>query len=54
MVIRANYSSPPTHGARIVEKVLTDATNLQQWKDELKDVAGRIIKMRSALREKLE
>lgn len=29
MVIRANYSSPPVHGARIVEKVLNDAKNLQ-------------------------
>jgi aspartate/tyrosine/aromatic aminotransferase len=33
MVIRANYSSPPIHGARIVERVLSDAANLQQWKD---------------------
>jgi len=54
MVIRANYSSPPAHGARIVERVLSDAANLQQWKDELAAVAGRIILMRSALRLKLE
>lgn len=54
MVIRANYSSPPVHGARIVDKVLNDAANLQQWKDELTAVAGRIIEMRSALRGKLE
>lgn len=54
MVIRANYSSPPIHGARIVERVLADAANLQQWKDELHEVANRIIKMRSALRGKLE
>lgn len=54
MVIRANYSSPPVHGARIVERVLSDASNLQQWKDELSQVAGRIIQMRSALRNKLE
>ena len=54
MVIRANYSSPPVHGARIVERVLCDANNLQQWKNELKAVAGRIIEMRTALRGKLE
>jgi aspartate/tyrosine/aromatic aminotransferase len=54
MVIRANYSSPPIHGARIVERVLADAANLQQWKDELHAVANRIIKMRTALRGKLE
>jgi aspartate/tyrosine/aromatic aminotransferase len=33
MVIRANYSSPPAHGARIAEKVLSDAANFQQWRD---------------------
>lgn len=27
MIIRANYSSPPIHGARIAERVLSDATN---------------------------
>jgi aspartate/tyrosine/aromatic aminotransferase len=53
MIIRANYSSPPIHGARIVERVLNDAANLQQWKDELSAVAGRIIEMRSVLRGKL-
>lgn len=53
MIIRANYSSPPVHGARIVERVLSDAANLQQWKDELSAVAGRIIDMRTALRAKL-
>lgn len=53
-VIRANYSSPPIHGARIVEKVLSSAENLQAWKDELSQVANRIISMRKALRGKLE
>ncbi|MCL4113841.1 UNVERIFIED_CONTAM: hypothetical protein GTU68_048254 [Idotea baltica] len=43
MVIRANYSSPPVHGARLAEKVLADAANFQQWRDELKQVADRII-----------
>lgn len=27
MIIRANYSSPPIHGARIAERVLSDAAN---------------------------
>lgn len=53
-VIRANYSSPPIHGARLVEKVLSNPENLQAWKDELSEVANRIISMRSALRGRLE
>lgn len=53
-VIRANISSPPLHGARIAQRVLSDAQNLQQWKDELANVAKRIISMRSALRSRLE
>lgn len=31
-VIRANYSSPPIHGARIAERVLSKPENLEQWK----------------------
>lgn len=36
MVIRANYSSPPVHGARIAEKVLSNAQNFEAWRSELK------------------
>jgi aspartate/tyrosine/aromatic aminotransferase len=53
MVIRANYSTPPLHGARIAERVLSNAQNFQAWKTELKAVADRIITMRSTLRSKL-
>jgi len=35
MVIRANVSSNPIHGARIAERVLTNAANFQSWRDEL-------------------
>ena len=52
-VIRANISSPPIHGARIAERVLSDAANFQQWREELNAVANRIISMRTALRNKL-
>ena len=52
-VIRANISSPPIHGARIAERVLSDAANFQQWRKELNAVANRIISMRTALRNKL-
>jgi len=40
------YSNPPTHGARIVEKILGDAGNKKEWESELKMVSERIIKMR--------
>lgn len=54
MVIRANYSNPPLHGARIAERVLSNKENLEAWKGELKAVAERIIQMRKTLRSKLE
>ena len=54
MIIRANISSPPIHGARIAERVLAKAENFQQWQAELKEVAERIISMRYALRNHLE
>lgn len=53
MIIRANYSSPPTHGARIAERVLSNASNYEAWSQELKAVAARIIEMRTSLKGKL-
>jgi aspartate aminotransferase len=53
-IIRANYSNPPLHGARIAEKVLNDKANFEAWRSELKAVAERIILMRTTLRKKLE
>lgn len=45
------YSSPPLHGALIVDKVLNCKVNFAAWQKELKeDVAHRIIKMRKILR----
>lgn len=40
------YSSPPLHGALIVEKVLGNPENFAAWEKELKAVNGRIIEMR--------
>ena len=53
-LVRASYSSPPLHGARIAERILNDKANLQAWKDELKAVADRTIVMRKTLRKALE
>lgn len=52
-LIRAMYSSPPIHGARIAANILNSKANFEEWQAELKEVSLRIIKMRSALKEEL-
>jgi len=53
-IIRPNYSSPPSHGAYIVSTVLSTPELLEEWKTELKDMAGRIHTMRKLLYETLK
>jgi len=56
-LIRSMYSNPPSHGARIVTRILAEKENYENWKIELKSVAERIKSMRqqlnSGLSEKL-
>ncbi len=47
--VRRNYSSPPTHGARIVAAVLRNPVLRQQWADELTAMRVRIQAMRERL-----
>jgi len=47
------YSSPPMHGALIVNRVLTSPENFKKWSDELAAVSKRIIEIRKALKNKL-
>jgi aspartate aminotransferase len=54
MIIRPMYSSPPRHGAEVVLTVLGDPGLCRMWKDELKLMSDRILKMRALLRGKLE
>nr|APA33939.1 seminal fluid protein [Nilaparvata lugens] len=54
LVIRAMYSNPPSHGARIVAKVLNSPQLYEEWKTCISTMAERIIKMRKQLRERLE
>jgi len=54
MVIRANYSNPPAHGARVVSIVLSDPKLYEEWKIELKGMSGRIIEMRQVLFDALK
>lgn len=51
---RMNYSSPPVHGARIVDTVLRDPTLYSLWLEEIKIMSTRINEMRWALRTNLE
>ena len=52
-VIRANYSNPPSHGARIVERVLSDPAKYQQWLGELTQMRNRIRTMRKTLADEM-
>jgi aromatic-amino-acid transaminase len=47
--VRANYSSPPTHGARIIASVLNSPQLRQSWADELAGMRERIQAMRTAI-----
>jgi aromatic-amino-acid transaminase len=53
IVIRTNYSNPPTHGAQIVATVLNTPELRTQWEGELAGMRVRIKEMRVALVEKL-
>ena len=52
-VVRANYSTPPTHGAQILATVLGNPELRALWKLELAGMRERIREMRKALVEKL-
>jgi aromatic-amino-acid transaminase len=49
IVIRTNYSNPPTHGAAVVAAVLADAALRAQWERELGAMRVRIKAMRQQL-----
>ncbi|CAM9904941.1 MAG TPA: amino acid aminotransferase [Ideonella sp.] len=49
IVIRTNYSSPPTQGAQVVATVLTTPALRAQWEAELAGMRDRIKTMRAAL-----
>lgn len=54
LLVRGNYSNPPSHGARIVSKVLNDPKLFEEWQGHIKEMSGRIIKMRAALKLNLD
>ncbi len=51
--IRGHYSMPPSHGAAIVETILSDNALTQQWQDELQVMRERIQWLRDTLVERI-
>ena len=49
IVIRTNYSNPPTHGAQVVANILSTPALRTMWEDELAGMRQRIKTMRGAL-----
>ncbi|MGY4829571.1 amino acid aminotransferase [Sphaerotilaceae bacterium SBD11-9] len=54
IVIRTNYSNPPTHGAQVVATVLNTPALRAMWEEELAGMRVRIKQMRTALVAKLQ
>lgn len=54
IVIRTNYSNPPTHGGQIAATILNTPELRALWEKELAAMRVRIKEMRSALVEKLK
>jgi aromatic-amino-acid transaminase len=54
IMIRTNYSNPPTHGAQVVATVLNTPELRAQWESELAGMRTRIKQMRHALVDKLK
>ncbi|KAF2261540.1 aspartate aminotransferase [Lojkania enalia] len=51
---RSEISNPPAYGARIASTVLNNPELFAEWEANLREMSGRIIAMRKALRSKLE
>ena len=49
IMIRTNYSNPPTHGGAVVALVLADPALRRQWEEELSHMRNRIKQMRAKL-----
>ncbi|MDM0076627.1 amino acid aminotransferase [Variovorax sp. J2P1-59] len=47
--VRRNYSTPPTHGARVIARVLQDPALFAQWSNETAGMRQRIRAMRERL-----
>jgi len=46
-IVRGIYSMPPSHGAMVVERILSDSTLYALWHDELVAMRARILQVRT-------
>lgn len=53
-IVRPMYSNPPSHGARIVNKILNSNENYEIWNKQMKGMSQQIIDARLQLRWILE
>ncbi|KAG7716236.1 hypothetical protein KL933_003828 [Ogataea haglerorum] len=53
-VIRPLYSSPPSHGSKLVEIILSDDAIYQQWLKDVRMMSDRLVEMRKLLHDKLK
>jgi aspartate aminotransferase len=53
-IIRSIYSSPPIHGSKLVEVVLSNENIFKQWEEDVLVMSHRIKDMRVSLFEKLK
>ncbi|KAI5308052.1 hypothetical protein KEM55_006696, partial [Ascosphaera atra] len=51
---RSEFSMPPAYGAEIATVVMQDPALREQWKQDMKEMSGRIIAMRHALYDELK
>ncbi len=54
VVVRANYSNPPRHGAAIVAEILADTKLKAVWTGEVDAMRGRIDKMRTSFINRMQ
>lgn len=53
-LVRATYSNPPIHGARLVAAILSDPPLAQEWREEVSAMRTRLQEMREGLTGALE
>ncbi|GMF82137.1 unnamed protein product [[Candida] boidinii] len=53
-IIRPLYSSPPSHGSKLVEIILSNETIYNQWLKDVKIMSDRLNDMRKLLFDKLK
>lgn len=51
--VRANYSNPPAHGARVASAILNNKALNDEWRDNMKTMSSRMNQMRQLLFQKL-